>query len=557
MANGAERGARATGWMRSGRRSSSGSPSSASPGDGAPRRPRAVLAGARRGATPRVAAPLYRHRARRPSRPRSPSRCSGAAGGGSRGLAYAQITFDVAHRHRLVVPHRRRRQRLRLLVPAGGGERRAAALPARGDPGGALSSCSRVLRWGSTCAGCCRPAVRQASPGGAHLHLFAHVGAIPSSGGAGQLPGRAAPHHGEQLNARERDFAAVDRAARGHRAVDRERHRSPLDAAGRITFLNRAGEQISGLAAGGRSRASPPRAGSPACRASRRRDETDFEQRRAGERLLPGAHASPLHGRDGGATGTWSSSRTSPSCAPWRRRCSATSGWPPWAASRRAWPTSCATRWRRMSGSIELLARGRGLGPTRQRLMRHRAARGGRGSTGWSPDFLRFARPAAPPARAADLARLVAETLDVFAQRARGGEGWGSSASSRPAPVAVRRRQLRQVLWNLLRNAAQAIAATAAGHPRGSAAPRADGGAPARGGGRRAGHRPRGPGRASSTRSSPPRRGAPGSGWPWCTRIVEAHQAARSRSESASRAGRALPVRSGLPAPGEPASLRG
>jgi two-component system, NtrC family, sensor histidine kinase PilS len=70
--------------------------------------------------------------------------------------------------------------------------------------------------------------------------------------------------------------------------------------------------------------------------------------------------------------------------------------------------------------------------------------------------FLEFTRPAPPHKRPADLGVLAAETLDVFAGDPAAAEIRIERELS-SAPVECDPDQLRQVLWNLLSNAAQAV----------------------------------------------------------------------------------------------------
>jgi two-component system sensor histidine kinase PilS (NtrC family) len=74
-------------------------------------------------------------------------------------------------------------------------------------------------------------------------------------------------------------------------------------------------------------------------------------------------------------------------------------------------------------------------------------------------EFLAFARPAPLRPRRTDLALLAGETLDVFAHDPTGASLTIERALS-PASADVDPDRLRQVLWNLLLNARQAVEAT-------------------------------------------------------------------------------------------------
>jgi two-component system sensor histidine kinase PilS (NtrC family) len=95
--------------------------------------------------------------------------------------------------------------------------------------------------------------------------------------------------------------------------------------------------------------------------------------------------------------------------------------------------------------------------------------------------FLQFSRPAPPRREQIDLARVAAETLEVFAADPAAARVEVRPALA-PAPAWCDPDQARQVLWNLLLNAAQAIAGAdgadeLAGHVRVVTAAEPDGGA--------------------------------------------------------------------------------
>jgi two-component system sensor histidine kinase PilS (NtrC family) len=72
-------------------------------------------------------------------------------------------------------------------------------------------------------------------------------------------------------------------------------------------------------------------------------------------------------------------------------------------------------------------------------------------------DFLRFTRPAEPKRQPTDLKKLVADTVEVFAQRPDAA-GHRLVCDLQPIEGQVDPDQIRQVLWNLLSNAEQALA---------------------------------------------------------------------------------------------------
>ncbi|HSN16012.1 MAG TPA: ATP-binding protein, partial [Anaeromyxobacteraceae bacterium] len=76
--------------------------------------------------------------------------------------------------------------------------------------------------------------------------------------------------------------------------------------------------------------------------------------------------------------------------------------------------------------------------------------------------FLAFAKPAAPRAVATDLAALLEDTLRVFRNDPQAA-GVRIDARLEPVEAMADPDQLRQVIWNLLSNAARAVGATGRG----------------------------------------------------------------------------------------------
>jgi two-component system sensor histidine kinase PilS (NtrC family) len=105
-----------------------------------------------------------------------------------------------------------------------------------------------------------------------------------------------------------------------------------------------------------------------------------------------------------------------------------------------------------ISGAIEMLAKEeRGRGQPLFRIVMRETERLDR----LVSDFLAYAMPGAPVLEPVDLRELVASTLRVF-EHDPGAEALVLRPSLEPAWVFADEDQLRQVLWNLLRNAAQA-----------------------------------------------------------------------------------------------------
>jgi two-component system sensor histidine kinase PilS (NtrC family) len=109
-----------------------------------------------------------------------------------------------------------------------------------------------------------------------------------------------------------------------------------------------------------------------------------------------------------------------------------------------------------MSGSIELL-RGSAAASDDERLLMEIVLREAARLNELVTQFLAFARPAVPRRAATDLSVLLDETLRVFRHDPQA-TGVLVEATLAPAMADCDSDQIRQVIWNLLSNAAQALA---------------------------------------------------------------------------------------------------
>jgi two-component system sensor histidine kinase PilS (NtrC family) len=256
---------------------------------------------------------------------------------------------------------------------------------------------------------------------------------------------------GEKLEARESDLAAVT-ALQEAIVQSVAAGLVTLDATDRITFLNRAGEQITGLRAED-VRGQPAAQWFSGMHEQTGRDETDFENVR-GERLRLGYTHFALRGRDGKPIGRavifqdLSGLRAMEERVQRSERLADIGRVAAGLAHELRNPVAA------MSGSIELLRAGLELAPDEARLMdivTREASRLNELVT----RFLEYARPAVPRRGHTDLARLASDTLEVFANDP-------AAASIRierelaPAGCRCDSDLMRQVLWNLLANAAHA-----------------------------------------------------------------------------------------------------
>jgi two-component system, NtrC family, sensor histidine kinase PilS len=110
-----------------------------------------------------------------------------------------------------------------------------------------------------------------------------------------------------------------------------------------------------------------------------------------------------------------------------------------------------------MCGSIELLGGSPRLDDQERRLM-HVVLSEAERLEALVRDFLSFARPASPKLEALDGAQAVIETVDLFRPQAAARGIELEVHVDGELPVSADPRQLRQVLWNLLGNAADATA---------------------------------------------------------------------------------------------------
>lgn len=227
-----------------------------------------------------------------------------------------------------------------------------------------------------------------------------------------------------------------------------------LDREGRVTFLNRAGEQITALAFDAlRGRPAVPAFAD--FRGEVARAEADFV-RPSGERLRLGYSAFPLRGRSGETVGTavifqdLTRMRAMEEAMARSERLADLGRVAAGLAHELRNPLAA------MSGSLELLRATAALDGEQRRLMeivQREAAR----LDALVRDFLAFARPAPPRRTPTDLAALAADALAVFAHDpAAAGVRVGVALA--PAWAHADPDQVRQVLWNLVTNAAHAAA---------------------------------------------------------------------------------------------------
>jgi two-component system sensor histidine kinase PilS (NtrC family) len=316
--------------------------------------------------------------------------------------------------------------------------------------------------------------VHRVHPAPEHVRgtLFAHVSAFVATAALASFLAEQLRRTGERLAVSELDLAAMTAL---HESIVQSVTSGlvTLDPAGRITFLNRAAEQITGLAFA-------QVAGHPAARflpafSASGRDELELVTT-AGERRLLGYTMFDLHGRAGEKSGTavifqdLTGLRAMEEAVERSKRLADLGTVAAGLAHELRNPLAS------ISGCVELLRGAAGLSEEDQRVMGivlREAAR----LDQLLARFLEFTRPSPPQRRAADLSALLGETLDVFAADPTAA-GLRVERALSQAAISCDPDQLRQVAWNLLANAGQALReAGRAGTVRVSCEPAPDGGA--------------------------------------------------------------------------------
>jgi two-component system sensor histidine kinase PilS (NtrC family) len=292
----------------------------------------------------------------------------------------------------------------------------------------------------------------------ATLLLFAHGTAFVATAALASYLAEQLRRTGERLAERETDLAALSAL---HESIVQSVSSGLLtvDVLGRVTFLNRAGEQVTGLALA-EVRDRPASRWFGAFEPGVSRGETDFTNAR-GERLRVGFTVSPLVAAGGEPLGQaivfqdLTRLRAMEAMIQRSERLADLGRVAAGLAHELRNPLAS------MSGCIELLRANVALSDEDARLMEIVLREAGRLDQ-LVTRFLQFSRPAPPRREAIDLARVAEETLAVFAR---------DPAAARveilpelgAAPAWCDPDQLRQVLWNLLLNAAQAVRSEADG----------------------------------------------------------------------------------------------
>jgi two-component system sensor histidine kinase PilS (NtrC family) len=282
--------------------------------------------------------------------------------------------------------------------------------------------------------------------------LFAHVVAFVATAALAAYLARLLSSAGERLAEKESEIEAITAL---HESVVQSLTSGllTLDPGGRVTYLNAAAEAMTGLQlAEVRGQASNLWFGEFEATP---RGEIDWVNRR-GERLRVGYSVFPLASAGGARIGNAVIFQDLTRLREMEEAVQRSERLADLGRVAAALAHELRNPLASMAGSIELLASTGGLAGEDRRLLDIVLREASRLDQ-LVGEFLAFARP--PPLRraSADLADVAGETLEVFSH---------DPAAARlrierdlaPAPADCDAGQVRQVLWNLLTNAAQALA---------------------------------------------------------------------------------------------------
>jgi two-component system sensor histidine kinase PilS (NtrC family) len=374
--------------------------------------------------------------------------------------------------------------------------------------------------------------------------LFVHAGAFAATAALAGYLAELLRRTGEQLAERETDLAVIT-ALHESIVTSIPSGLLTLDALGRITFLNRAGEAMAGVQLHdlvGR----PAADRFPAFLTETARGEAELP-RPGAPPLRVGFSTFPLAGDQGRSLGRAVIFQDLTALRQMEERVARSERLADLGRLAAGLAHELRNPLASMMGSVELLEDSPALGPQDRRLLEIVQREGAR-LADLVTGFLAYARPAPPRREPVDLGALAAQTIDAL-ELDPAANGVRLGRELEPAPAVGDPHQLRQVLWNLLVNAAQAARAVAGGS--GQVRVRT---APAPGGGATLVVEDDGPGIAAEDRDRlftpffTTKPDGTGLGLATVHRVVEAHGGA-VQVESAPGAGARFTVRLPPPAP--------
>jgi two-component system, NtrC family, sensor histidine kinase PilS len=296
------------------------------------------------------------------------------------------------------------------------------------------------------------PLVTLASPAHpANATLFIHAIAFVATAALGSYLSELLRRTGKRLEEREGDLAAITAL---HESIVQSVASGlvTVDGGGRVTFLNRAAEIITGLE-DGKVRGLKADELFAAFQPQSGRDETEYLNAR-GEKLRLGYSAFPLVGRDGARLGQAVIFQDLTELRAMEEKVRRATRLADLGEVAAGLAHELRNPLASMTGSIELLKGAPGLGENEARLMDivlREAAR----LEHLVAAFLAFSRPASPRREEVRVDEALREALEVF-------ENDPAAARVKlvrelaPTVASCDPDQLRQVFWNLFVNAAQA-----------------------------------------------------------------------------------------------------
>jgi two-component system sensor histidine kinase PilS (NtrC family) len=281
--------------------------------------------------------------------------------------------------------------------------------------------------------------------------LFVHAIAFVTTAALASYLADQLRRTGEQLEESEVDLAAITAL---HESIVQSVASGlvTVDGAGLVTFLNRAGEQITGLRAS-EVRGEPAERWFGALQPARGRDEADFVNAR-GERLRLGYTLFPLVARGGGEIGRAVIFQDLTELRGMEAQLQRSARLADLGQVAAGLAHELRNPLASMAGSIELLKGAPGVREADARLMDIVLREAGRLEQ-LVAAFLDFSRPAPPRRERVAIDAALTDTLEVFANDPAATRVRLDRAFA-PAAAWCDPGQLRQVFWNLLTNAAQA-----------------------------------------------------------------------------------------------------
>jgi two-component system sensor histidine kinase PilS (NtrC family) len=288
------------------------------------------------------------------------------------------------------------------------------------------------------------------------LVAFAHGGAFVATAALSSYLAELLRRTGERLEAREEDLANITAL---HEAIVQSVSTGILtaDAAERITFVNRAGEQILGIAAGTVIGTPAERLAIP-LHASAGREELEIVNGR-GERVIVGYTVSPLIGPDGAPMGTALIFRDLTRWRELEEAMKRTERLADLGELSAGLAHELRNPLASLTGAIELIRARQQIGSEDERLTGI-VLREAERLNELVSRFHEFSRPWTPVATEVELGELLRDTLRMFRHHPAAA-GVRVEEALAPATVQGDPGQLRQVAWNLVMNAAEAAAGAA------------------------------------------------------------------------------------------------